>query len=330
MLRTVLGKTIKNVEVRLPKIIALGPKTVSNFRKSSGDTVKIFKKLLKGQKIVAIKRRAKMLIIQVSSLPRRGEGSRERSKQRKNLQPLSYSPLASSDVTSGARGEGKLSLLIHLKMTGQLIFARKGESKLIKIMNIKNARVLKLPHQYTHVILEFADGSRLFYNDMRQFGYLRLVRDEDVPKVKELAEYGPEPLTADFTFEYLLNKAKRRPDLSVKQFLCDPKVIAGIGNIYSDEILYWAKVRPNRKVSSIRYQELGKIYENIKKVLKAAIAAQGSSVGDFFKVDATEGRYGLVHRVYGRAGEKCKRCGSIIQSVKLGGRTASYCPKCQK
>lgn len=289
--RVVLGKIIKKVEVRLPKIISLGPKTVGTVRKPNQKTVFLFRKLLLGQKIVKISRRAKILIIDF---------------------------------------KGPLTLLVHLKMTGQLIFAQKGEGKFIKIMNIENARVLKLPHEYTHVIFEFTDGSRLFYNDVRQFGYLRLVRDEDVPKVKELSDYGPEPFSKDFTLQYLLKKAQRRQSLTIKQFLTDPKVLAGIGNIYSDEILYWAKVRPQRKLKSFRQQDMRAIFRFVPTVLKAATQAQGSSVGDFFKVDATEGRYGPKHMVYGRAGEKCKKCGSIIQTIKLGGRTSSYCPKCQK
>src|SRR3989344_3952060 len=131
--RTVVGRTIKSVEVRTPKIISIG------------------------HKVVSIKRRAKMLIIDLS---------------------------------------GPLTILVHLKMTGQLIFTKKREQKSVKILNAENSRRETLPHQYTHVIFSFSDGSRLYYNDLRQFGYLRLVRDEDMEHVRELAEYGPEPRLA--------------------------------------------------------------------------------------------------------------------------------------
>lgn len=221
-------------------------------------------------------------------------------------------------------------LLVHLKMTGQLIFARKGERKIIKIFNTENSRTAALPHQYTHVIFGFTDGSRLYYNDLRQFGYLRLVRDEELEQVRELREYGPEPLTADFTLAGFIKKAKKRPALTIKQFLVDPKVVAGIGNIYSDEILYWAKIRPNRRLRSLNRADWKAIFLSIPKVLKGAIRAQGSSVGDFFKVDGTEGRFGREHMVYGRYGEICYECGSTIEKMKLGGRTASYCPVCQR
>ncbi len=332
LLKTILGKKIKDVEVRLPKVISLGPHTVSNIRLTNFKTAAEFRKLLRNQKIRSINRRAKMLIFDLSkesSLPRRGEGSRERSNQRKHLQPLFNSSLLPRRQ-AGARGEGNMVLLIHLKMTGQLIFAKKGERKKVKILNLPGSRVEELPHQYTHVIFHFNDGSRLYYNDLRQFGYLRLVLDKDLAQVRELLEYGPEPLAKDFSAVYLLSRAKRRPALTVKQFLMDPKVVAGIGNIYSDEILYWAGIRPHRRLRSLTPPDWRKIYSSTLGVLKKAIKAQGSSVGDFFTLDGSEGAFGKQHMVYGRYGETCYTCGEKIARIKLGGRTSSYCPVCQK
>src|SRR3989344_7856628 len=168
--KTIVGKKIADVEIRLPKIISIGPGVVSNVRKNSRAIAEKFRQLARGHKIIGIKRRAKMLMIDLS---------------------------------------GPLTILVHLKMTGQLIFAKKGEKKVAKILNLPNARRLPLPHAYTHVIFKFSDGSRLYYNDMRQFGYLRLVRDEDMPHVRELSEYGPEPFDKKFTVDYLITKAKR-------------------------------------------------------------------------------------------------------------------------
>lgn len=289
--KTIVGKKIADVEIRLAKIVSLGPSVVSNIRRSSTRTALTFRRLIAGQRVKIVTRRAKMLMIDLS---------------------------------------GHLTILVHLKMTGQLIFAKKGEKKVIKILNMPNARRESLPHKYTHVIFRFSDGSQLFYNDMRQFGYLRLVRDEDLPHVKDLQEYGPEPTDKKFTIEYLIEKSRRRPKLPIKQFLVDQKIMAGIGNIYSDEILYWAKIRPQRPLRSLDRQDYKAIMRAIPKVLKAALQAGGSSVGDFFKADGTEGRYGNEHMVYGRYGERCRKCGSIIQRIKLGGRTGSYCPSCQK
>ena len=109
----------------------------------------------------------------------------------------------------------------------------------------------------------------------------------------------------------------------------DSKVIAGIGNIYSDEILFLSGVLPERRAASIKYQVLRKIFKNIKKVLMRAVKAKGSSVGDFIRTDGSWGQMGKYHFVYGRWGQKCKKCGTIIQAVKLNGRTGSFCPQCQ-
>src|SRR3990167_4517001 len=156
--KTIVGKKIAGVEVRLPKIVSIGPRVVSNIRKNSRAVAGKFRDLAVGHKITGVSRRAKMLMIDLS---------------------------------------GPLTILVHLKMTGQMIFAKKKEKKSVKIFNAENSRRETLPHQYTHVIFSFSDGSRLYYNDLRQFGYLRLVRDEDLEHVRELAEYGPEP--ADLT-----------------------------------------------------------------------------------------------------------------------------------
>lgn len=286
----ILGKTIARVEVRLPKVVSIGLRSVSINRKSSRKTARQFEKILSGKEIVAIKRRAKILLLKLE----------------------------------------EFWVMIHLKMTGQLIYAKKGERKKVKLMNFENSKVLELPHKHTHVIFRFTDGSRLFFNDLRQFGYARLIRHQDIDSVKELMELGPEPLTNNFSLRNLLIASKRHPKLAIKQLLMDPKVVAGIGNIYSDEILFRARVKPQRKVAGIEKWELRRIYKNIKKILNLALKAQGSSVGDFFKVDGTEGRFRSQHQVYARAGERCKRCQGVIKSVKLGGRTSSYCPKCQR
>ncbi|MBI4049894.1 MAG: bifunctional DNA-formamidopyrimidine glycosylase/DNA-(apurinic or apyrimidinic site) lyase [Candidatus Doudnabacteria bacterium] len=320
--RTIVGKTIQSVEVRLPKIISLGPLTVSNIRKNSRAKAAKFEKVLGGRKIVGIKRRAKMLMIKFVP-PQAWGGIKGEVEPRSKQQPLSNSPLA--------RGErGTWWLLVHLKMTGQFIFVKKGQRKIMKIFNVVGSRRLELPHQYTHVIFHFTDGSTLYYNDLRQFGYLRLVRDSEIDQVRELKEFGPEPLSRDYTYGCFAAKARTRPRLTVKQFIMDPKVVAGVGNIYSDEIMYCARVRPMRKVKSLQAAELKKLYNCVPKILKEALRYHGSSVGDYFRVDGSEGTYGKRHRVYGRGGQKCRRCGTIIKTVKLGGRTGSYCPNCQK
>lgn len=293
--RKLKNRSIKSVVVKAPKMVHVGPSTVSNIRVTDQRTTKQFIKLLINQKIVSVKRRAKLLIFNFS---------------------------------------GHLSMLVHLKMTGQFIFEDKKQrvktGGKYRMLNKLNAPFVELPGKHTHVIFNFTDGSILYFNDVRKFGYLKIVRDDEMNQVNELNDYGPEPLDKKFTITLFRAAARKRFHGKIKLVLMDPKVVAGIGNIYSDEILFHAGVRPTRAVSSLSEKELETIYKYIKPVLLKGIKAKGSSVGDFVRTDGSWGQMGKLHFVYGRKGKKCKKCGTIIESVKLGGRTGSFCPKCQK
>ena len=227
-------------------------------------------------------------------------------------------------------------MLVHLKMTGQFIFEDKKLREKTKgkyrMLNKLHAPFVQLPGKHTHVVFNFTDSSTLYFNDVRRFGYLKLVHSEEIKNVKELNDYGPEPLDKKFTLQNFLESFSRfgSRKTSIKQLLMDNSFVVGIGNIYSDEILFHAKVRPARMVASISDKELKAIYKWIKPILLKGIAAKGSSVGDFVRTDGTWGQMGKFHFVYGRRGQKCKKCGTIIEAVKLGGRTGSFCPKCQK
>lgn len=289
------GRTISRASVRAPKVVAVGPGVVSNIRKVETKVVKQFESFVKGQKVLSVKRRAKLLIFDFS---------------------------------------GPLSMLVHLKMTGQFIFEdEKLQSKThskYRVLNKKTAPLVKLPGKHTHVVFYFHDNSVLYYNDVRKFGYLKVVRDEDWDSLKELKEYGPEPLSKEFTLQDFVEKAQKRKQLSVKQFLMDNKVVVGVGNIYSDEVLFLAKVDPRRKISKLNKKELERVFRAIVPVLQQGIKTKGSSVGDFIRTDGSWGTMGKFHFVYGRKGLPCKQCGTLITSVKLGGRTSSFCPKCQE
>ena len=286
------NKKIKHVSVLLPKMVAMGPKTLSNLRKTDASVAEKFAKTLKGQKITDVKRRAKMIIIDLA---------------------------------------GKYAILVHLKMTGQLIyFGKKELDKQIRLLNLLNYKPVHLPAKSTHVIFDLSDGSKLFYNDFRQFGYLKLVTDKELLQVPELQGYGPEPLDKNFTYEKFELLLKRRPNALLKPWIMDPTIIAGIGNIYSDEILFYAKVRPTRIVKSLKAEERRFLFKGIKKILIEAVKHRGSSVGDFVRPSGDWGTYGKIHRVYGRKGLPCKTCGTPIKSLKFNGRTGSFCPKCQR
>jgi formamidopyrimidine-DNA glycosylase len=286
------NKTIKDVRVLMPKMVALGPATLPNLRQVDGTTAQKFGKILRGQKITAVKRRAKLIIIDLA---------------------------------------GKYALLVHLKMTGQLIYrSKKDLDKPVRLFNIPRYEPVRLPAKSTHVIIEFTDGSKLFYNDFRQFGYLKLVTDKELPHVKELSAFGPEPLEKSFTLEVFESIIKKRPKALIKPFLLDSNTIAGIGNIYSDEIMFYAKVKPTRTLKSLKPQEIKLLHEGIKNILKDAVKRRGSSVGDFVRPTGEWGSYGKVHKVYGRAKQPCPDCATIIKSLKFNGRTSSFCPQCQR
>ena len=293
--RKLKNRKIKSVIIYAPKIVGLGPSVLSPKRTTPKSTLENFKRVMVGQKFLSVKRRAKLLIFDLS---------------------------------------GPWSLIAHLKMTGQFIFEdpalRKKTGGKYRLLNKLTAPLNPLPAKHTHAIFNFSDGSTLYFNDVRKFGYLKLVHDNEIGQVQELREFGPEPLSKKFTILPFFTAVKKGKERKIKEILLDQKIVAGIGNIYSDEILFHAGVRPERKVSSIKYHVLRKIYKNIKKVLTRAIKAKGSSVGDFIRTDGSWGTMGKYHYVYGRKGQKCKVCHSIIESVKLNGRTGSFCPKCQK
>jgi formamidopyrimidine-DNA glycosylase len=293
--RKLKNRIIKSVVVNAPKMVAVGPGTVSNIRTADKRSTDKFISLLEGEKVLSVKRRAKLLIFDLS---------------------------------------GSLCILVHLKMTGQFIFEdkklREKTGREYRMFNKLYAPLVKLPGKHTHVIFYFTDGSVLYFNDIRKFGYMKLVRDDELDQVKEFKEYGPEPLSQNFTRPIFFTAVKKTGRGKIKQVLMDPKVVVGIGNIYSDEILFHAGVRPTRIISSLTDKDLKAIYKWIKPVLIKGIKAKGSSVGDFVRTDGSWGQMGKFHFVYGRKGQKCKKCGTIIQAIKLGGRTASFCPRCQK
>ncbi len=289
------GRTIDTVDVRSFKLVAVGPEGLGSKRVGSKSIATRFAKTLQGAQVVAVRRRAKLLIFELS---------------------------------------GSHTLFVHLKMTGQFIFEdpalRAKTGSKYRILNKLSAPLVQLPSKHTHVVFQFTDGSTLYFNDMRQFGYLKLVADVDVAQIQELQDYGPEPLDKAFTSEQFVRAVERRAKSPIKLVLMDPVVVVGIGNIYSDEILFCAGVRPERLVSTLSTAELQRIFEAIGPVLRQGIHTKGSSVGDFVRTDGAWGSMGKYHFVYGRKKQACKVCGSMIESMKMGGRTACFCPQCQK
>jgi formamidopyrimidine-DNA glycosylase len=291
------NRVIQSVVVNWPKMVGVGPETMSNRREVKSYQVSKFIKLLCGTKVLKVRRRSKLLIFKFSD---------------------------------------ELVMLVHLKMTGQFIFEdkilKKKTNSHYRLLNKQSAPLVKLPGKHTHVVFNFVDGSTLYFNDIRKFGYLKLVTSQEFLELKEIKEYGPEPLEKNFTLSLFLNLVEniKSRKTSIKQMVMDNSFVVGIGNIYSDEILFQAGVRPDRQVKSIKKTEWENIFKWIKPILQKGIDAKGSSVGDFVRTDGSWGQMGKFHFVYGRKGKECKKCGTIIKSIKLGGRTACFCPKCQK
>lgn len=217
-------------------------------------------------------------------------------------------------------------LLIHLKMTGQLVWA-KTKGKLV-VGGHPIIGVVGVPNKYTHVILEFTDGSKLFFNDMRQFGYWKVVNKEDFQEIL-LNNFGPEPLTKDFVFDDFLNRLRLRSRAPIKAVILDQKVVAGVGNIYADESLWLAKIKPWRRINKVSQKELLVLFKSIKKILTKAVKHRGTSFNSYVDSLGRKGTYWSQRKVYGRNSLSCQRCGTIILKTRVAGRGTHYCPRCQ-
>ncbi len=226
------------------------------------------------------------------------------------------------------------TLLIHLKMTGHLLVSSCWEFKRGKLRKIKNAQCPEddpiasdKMNQFVHLSFQLDKNKNLMLSDLRKFAEIRLVNTEKIPEY--LASYGLEPLSKDSTYEKF-KKALSNQKGNIKQVLMDQKVLAGIGNIYSDEILFEAKIHPKQKTENIPENKLKKLYQEIGNVLKRGIELRGNSVSDYRDTEGRKGKYQEVKKVYRREGQPCIECGGKIKRIKIGGRSAHFCPKCQR
>jgi formamidopyrimidine-DNA glycosylase len=193
--------------------------------------------------------------------------------------------------------------IVHLGMTGRLQVCE------------PQTEILK----HTHAIMKLASGRELRFVDPRRFGRLSIARGFEAG--------GIEPLEADFDPFFALFRGRKTP---IKSALLNQKLLRGVGNIYADESLFRAGIRPRRRASTITRDQLAKLLSSIKEVLKEAIALGGSSISDYVDADGEAGFFQLQHRVYGREGEPCLVCKTPIKRIVIAGRSSHYCPKCQK
>jgi formamidopyrimidine-DNA glycosylase len=223
------------------------------------------------------------------------------------------------------------AMLIHLKLTGQLIFEDKfglrhhgGHSQ--------KAYDAPVPHKYTHIIFTFVSGAKLYFNDLRKFGWIKVADKEDAKGLlaKVTQEIGSDPLSRDFNVREFIKKAQRRAKSDIYSVLLDQKIMAGLGNIYVNETLWSAKINPQTKAGSLSGAEYRKIVTAARAILKEAIKYGGTSDNTYLKLDGSKGTYGQYLKVYHREGEKCPRHdGGVIKRVKKGGRSTFFCPVCQ-
>ncbi len=227
--------------------------------------------------------------------------------------------------------EGDLSILFHLKMSGQLIFESGVKNQEARIVGGHPTKDMagQMPIKSTRVIFEFEDDSKLFFNDQRKFGWVKLVKTDQVKEDSLISKLGPEIWDTGFDWEKFkinLLKHKKSP---IKAVILDQTVLSGLGNIYACESLFIAKIHPNKKVIELSDDEFKNLFKGVKQSLEDGIKHGGSSHQHYVNSEGTRG-YFLDHAfTYDRKGLECKICQTPIQKIKLGGRGTYFCPNCQ-
>lgn len=310
--KLIVGKVIENITHDWEKSFPNDPATVSEFAI--------------GSKITAVKRRAKVLLIELDT---------------------------------------KYTLMTHLKMTGQLVFIanknkqtpnhksqitnnklnpndKKGlelgawdleitsEEQRFGAGHPNDSLVGKLPDKSTRVTIDFADNSNLYFNDQRKFGWMKLLPTELVSEEPFMQKVGPEPLEIEFTDKIFVQRVQKRKNSNIKAVLLDQTVLAGVGNIYADESLWGAKIHPSTLVKDLSDKQLKLLHHELLLVLRLSIEKGGSTDRNYVNAEGKKGSYIDFARVFRREGKPCKRCGTTIEKTKVAGRGTHLCPNCQR
>lgn len=222
------------------------------------------------------------------------------------------------------------SLVIHLKMTGQMVFVQSQGGR-FGAGHPNDSLVGQLPDRSTRVIISFANSAgTLYFNDQRKFGWVRLMPTVEVENLDFFKKVGPEPLSDNFTAADLSTRLDRRKNTSIKAALLDQTVIAGVGNIYADESLWGAKIHPATLVKNVSAAQRKKLFTELQYVLRLAIEKGGSTDKHYVNAEGKKGSYLSFARVFRRENLPCPRCGTIIQKSRVAGRGTHTCPHCQK
>lgn len=266
------------------KIISITSDNPKSFPNSSND-VDAF---AIGSKIVDVRRRAKVLIIDLST---------------------------------------NYSFVIHLKMTGQMVFRGK---ETFGAGHPNDSLVGRLPDKSTRVVMNLDNDCVLYFNDQRKFGWMRLMPTSEIVNIDFMKRVGPEPLSADFTADVFISRLSRRKNSSIKSTILDQSVLAGIGNIYADESLWGAMIHPLTKTGAIPKSRLKLLHSEIVSVLKLSIEKGGSTDKNYVDAEGKRGSYLNFAKVFRRNNQPCPRCQSTIIKIRAAGRGTHLCPRCQK
>jgi formamidopyrimidine-DNA glycosylase len=225
-------------------------------------------------------------------------------KETKNKKILSVERQAKNILINLSGGK---TILVHMKMTGHFLYNNRDK--------------------YVHVLFNLSNGKYLAFSDIRKFGKITLLDTKTAHDSRHLKDIGPEPLGKKFTLKNFIERLKKKPNGKIKTVLMDQTIIAGIGNIYSDEILWRTTVHPERKVSKIKDQEFKEIFQAMQKILLKSIKLGGDSMSDYINISGGKGKFQLYHEAYRRKGEKCRRknCKGIIKRKMINGRSAHFC-----
>ncbi|MDR2336503.1 MAG: bifunctional DNA-formamidopyrimidine glycosylase/DNA-(apurinic or apyrimidinic site) lyase [Candidatus Nomurabacteria bacterium] len=223
---------------------------------------------------------------------------------------------------------GGVNLLVHLRMTGQLVYvgAKRwgGGHPTDDFLN-------DLPSKHTRVMVEFDDGSHLYFNDQRKFGFIKVLLDKEIENDSFIKRLGADALGEDFGWQDLKRQLATHQKSKIKAALLDQTVVAGVGNIYADESLFFASVHPERLAGSLSDYEIEKIWRGVRETMRQSIKSGGSSLKNYVKADGKRGDYlDLFAKVFHKEGSNCPRCQTKIIKIKVCGRGTHLCPNCQK
>ena len=290
--KTIIGLIIKEIWTDLDTKDKRQKNNVAN-----AEYFKVFRKGVLNKKILSIERRAKNILINIS---------------------------------------GGKTILIHLKMTGHLLYGKYVEHRVFNItkwLPTEKGPLNDPFNRFVHVVFTLSDNKNLAFSDARKFGKITLLDSHTMHDTKHLNNIGPEPLEKTFTLEEftkcLSASSWRR---KIKTVLMDQSIIAGIGNIYSDEILWRAGINPERKVEKLEKKQIELIFRAIKKILSKGIDFGGDSMSDYRNIHGLLGKFQMHHQAYKRTGEKCrkKNCPGVIERKVINGRSAHFCSVHQK